>query len=44
MAQKYLDPAAMVTVVVGPMEKIRAARHPRWPVDLDALHPRDTER
>ncbi len=43
-AQRYLDPAAMVTVVVGPLEKIRAARHPRWPVDLDALQPTDAER
>jgi len=36
-ARRYLDPAGMVTVVVGPLEKIRAARHPRWPVSLDEL-------
>jgi hypothetical protein len=29
----------MVTVVVGPIEKIRQARHPRWPVDFDDLQP-----
>ena len=38
VAQEYLDPAAtFVTVVAGPLERIRAARHPRWPVALDEL-------
>ena len=37
IAQEYLDPATFVTVVAGPMERIRAARHPRWPVALDDL-------
>ena len=37
VAQEYLDPAGFVTVVAGPMERIRAARHPRWPVALDEL-------
>jgi predicted Zn-dependent peptidase len=36
-ATRYLDPAQMVTVVVGPMAKIRAARHPRWPASLDDI-------
>jgi len=36
-ARRYLDPAGLVTVVVGPLAKIRAARHPRWPVSLDEL-------
>lgn len=36
-ARAYLDPAAMSAVVVGPVEKIRRARHPRWPVTLDEL-------
>jgi zinc protease len=36
-ARRYLDPAGLVTVVVGPLEKIRAARHPRWPVSLDEV-------
>ncbi len=36
-AREYLDPAAFVTVVAGPLERIRAARHPRWPVALDDL-------
>ena len=37
VAQEYLDPAAFVTVVAGPLAEIRAARHPRWPVALDDL-------
>lgn len=37
VAAKYLDPADMVTVVVGPIEQIRQARHPRWPISFDEL-------
>ena len=37
VAQEYLDPATFVTVVAGPLERIRAARHARWPVALDDL-------
>lgn len=37
MARRYLDPATLVTVVVGPLARIRAARHPRWPVAQDEL-------
>lgn len=37
VAQEYLDPSAFVTVVAGPLERIRAARHPRWPVALADL-------
>lgn len=37
MAQQYLDPEGMVTVVVGPLARIKEARHPRWPVALDEL-------
>lgn len=36
-ARRYLDPTQMVTVVVGPLEKIRTARHPRWPAALHEL-------
>ncbi|MGE0555971.1 MAG: M16 family metallopeptidase [Gemmatimonadales bacterium] len=36
-ARRYLDPAELVTVVVGPLATIREARHPRWPVSLDEL-------
>ena len=36
-ARKYLDPQAMDTIVIGPIERIREARHPRWPVELDSL-------
>ena len=37
IAREYLDPATFVTVVVGPLARIRAARHPRWPVALDEV-------
>ena len=37
MARRYLDPATLVTVVVGPLARIRQARHPRWPVALGEL-------
>jgi predicted Zn-dependent peptidase len=37
VAAKYLAREAMATVVIGPLEKIRQARHPRWPVSLDDL-------
>jgi predicted Zn-dependent peptidase len=37
MANKYLDPDRMQTAIVGPIDTIRRARHPRWPVDLDSL-------
>jgi predicted Zn-dependent peptidase len=36
-ARRYLDPAGMVTVVVGPLEKIRGARHARWGVGLEEV-------
>lgn len=37
IAREYLDPSDFVTVVAGPLERIRAALHPRWPVALDDL-------
>lgn len=37
VAREHLDPAEFVTVVAGPLERIRAARHPRWPVALDEV-------
>lgn len=37
VAGKYLQPGTMAVVIIGPLEKIRAARHPRWPVSLDEL-------
>ena len=30
VAQEYLDPSTLVTVVPGPRDEIRAPRHPRW--------------
>jgi len=41
-AQKYLKPEEMTKVILGPLEKIRRARHPRWPVGLDELSPEKT--
>lgn len=35
VAENYMDPADMTSLVVGPMEEIRAARHPRWPVAFE---------
>jgi len=37
VAAAYLDRNAMATVVVGPLDRIREARHPRWPVALDDI-------
>ncbi|MCY4398963.1 MAG: insulinase family protein [Gemmatimonadetes bacterium] len=37
IAREYLDPATFMTIVAGPLERIRAARHPRWPVALDEV-------
>ncbi len=34
-ARKYIDPRALTAVVVGQIEEVRAARHPRWPFALD---------
>jgi zinc protease len=37
LAERYLDPETLVTVVVGPLARIREARHPRWPIGLDEV-------
>ena len=34
-AQKYVHPEAMGIIVIGPLDEIRKARHPRWPLALD---------
>ena len=34
-ARKYMDPRSLTAVVVGQIELVRAARHPRWPFALD---------
>ena len=36
-ALKYIDLSAMTAVVLGQIEEIREARHPRWPVALDEV-------
>jgi len=39
-AQAYIRPEQLVTVVIGPVDQIRQARHPRWPAafgDLKAV-------
>ena len=37
VARKYVHPEIMGTVVIGQIDKVRQARHPRWPVSLDDL-------
>ncbi|MEX1182031.1 MAG: insulinase family protein [Gemmatimonadota bacterium] len=33
----YIDPAKLTAVVVGPIDAVRAARHPRWPAGLEDM-------
>jgi predicted Zn-dependent peptidase len=44
--QRYIDPEVMTAVVVGQIDEVRAARHPRWPTALHEVPPllRPTER
>ena len=37
VARTYVHPEIMGTVVIGQIDKVRQARHPRWPVALDDL-------
>jgi len=36
-AAKYVHPEQVGTVLIGQIEKVRAARHPRWPAALDEV-------
>ena len=36
-AERYIQPDQMRTVIIGQLEAVRKARHPRWPVSLDEL-------
>ncbi|HSR40559.1 MAG TPA: hypothetical protein VLL48_00265, partial [Longimicrobiales bacterium] len=36
-ASRYIRPAAMTAVVLGQMDEVRTARHPRWPTALDEV-------
>ena len=36
-AHKYVAPASLTAVVVGQIDAVRAARHPRWPVALEEV-------
>ena len=36
-ARKYIDPSAITAVVLGQIDEIREARHPRWPVAFDEV-------
>ena len=36
-AAKYIQPDRLATVVIGQLEAVRTARHPRWPATLDEL-------
>jgi predicted Zn-dependent peptidase len=37
VARKYLNPGIMTAVVLGRIDDIREARHPRWPAALDEV-------
>jgi zinc protease len=39
VAQKYVHPDMLGTVVIGQIDAVRAARHPRWPVAFDEVMP-----
>jgi predicted Zn-dependent peptidase len=34
-AERYIQPDEMRTVIIGQLDAVRKARHPRWPVTLD---------
>jgi zinc protease len=36
-AETYVHPDRMVTVIIGQLDSVRKARHPRWPVTLDQV-------
>jgi predicted Zn-dependent peptidase len=38
-AQKYIHPDAMGITIIGQIDAVRQARHPRWPVALDEVLP-----
>jgi predicted Zn-dependent peptidase len=35
VATTYLHPDRMVTVIIGQLDAVRKARHPRWPMALE---------
>jgi len=38
-AQKYVHPEMMGITIIGQIDAVRKARHPRWPVTLDEVLP-----
>jgi zinc protease len=36
-AERYIQPDQMRTVIIGQLDAVRKARHPRWPVTLDEV-------
>lgn len=38
-AERYILPDRMTAVLIGPLDAIRAARHPRWPFSLEEVSP-----
>ena len=36
-AAKYIHPDKLVTVLIGQLDAVRNARHPRWPATLEEL-------
>ena len=37
VAQAYVQPDRMATVVIGPLDAVRKSRHPRWPMTFDEV-------
>ena len=37
-AAKYIHPDKLATVLIGQLDAVRTARHPRWPATLDELN------
>jgi zinc protease len=36
-ASKYIQPDQLATVIIGQLDAVRTARHPRWPAAIDEL-------
>jgi hypothetical protein len=36
-AYKYIHPEQLATVIIGQLDAVRTARHPRWPAAIEEL-------